>query len=65
MNAPPSANYVAEVLLRFVQLPETPLRAGAQDQERARRWRQLGDCYFGQTSRPANPSWGLPGFCSG
>jgi hypothetical protein len=44
MNAPSSdaATYVADVLLLYVELPETPLRAGVQDQWRARRWHDLG-----------------------
>jgi hypothetical protein len=45
MNAPSdrdAAAYVADVLLLYVELPETPLRAGVQDQWRARRWHDLG-----------------------
>ena len=43
MNAPSDvAAYVADVLLLYVELPETPLRAGVQDQWRARRWHDLG-----------------------
>ena len=37
-----AAAYVADVLLLYVELPETPLRAGVQDQGRARRWHDLG-----------------------
>jgi hypothetical protein len=37
-----AAAYVADVLLLYVELPETPLRAGVQDQWRARRWHDLG-----------------------
>jgi hypothetical protein len=46
MNAPssadPAAVYVAQVLLLYVQLPETPLRAAVQDQRPARRWYDRG-----------------------
>lgn len=46
MNAPPplddATTYVAEVLLRYVELPETPLQAGVPDQSRARRWHDHG-----------------------
>jgi len=45
MNPPSdhdAAAYVAEVLLLYVDLPETPLRATLQDQWRARRWHDLG-----------------------
>jgi hypothetical protein len=44
MNAQSSdaTAYVADVLLLYVELPETPLRAGVQDQWRARRWHDLG-----------------------
>jgi len=31
------AGYVAAVLILYVELPETPLRASVQDQRRARR----------------------------
>jgi hypothetical protein len=34
---PDPANYVAAVLILYVELPETPLRASAQDQWQARR----------------------------
>ena len=37
-----AAAYVADVLLLYVELPETPLRAGVPDQWRARRWHDLG-----------------------
>jgi len=39
MNAP---TYVADVLRLYLELPETPLRPGVQDQERARRWYDRG-----------------------
>ena len=46
MNPSPSlgdaGDYVAAVQLLYVQLPDTPLRAGAQDQWRARRWHDRG-----------------------
>jgi hypothetical protein len=45
MNAPAdheATAYVADVLLLYLQLPETPLRAGVPDQGRARRWHDLG-----------------------
>jgi len=42
MNAPPSATYIADVLLWFVELPETPLRASVHDQQCARRWHDRG-----------------------
>jgi hypothetical protein len=42
MNAPPSTTYIADVLLLFVELPETPLRAGVHDQQCARRWHDRG-----------------------
>lgn len=45
MNTPSdrdAAAYLADVLLLYVELPETPLRSGVQDQWRARRWHDLG-----------------------
>ena len=45
MNTPSdrdATTYVADVLLLYVELPETPLRTGVQDQWRARRWHDLG-----------------------
>jgi hypothetical protein len=44
MNAPSfdATAYVADVLLLYVELPETPLRASPQDQQRVRRWQDLG-----------------------
>ena len=36
------ANYVATVLILYVDLPETPLRASVQDQWQARRLRDRG-----------------------
>ena len=42
MNTPPShdpaAAYITQVLLLYLQLPETPLRASVQDRARARHW---------------------------
>ena len=45
MNTPSdrdATTYVADVLLLYMELPETPLRTGVQDQWRARRWHDLG-----------------------
>jgi hypothetical protein len=42
MNTPPShdpAAYITQVLLLYLQLPETPLHASVQDRARARHWR--------------------------
>ncbi len=36
------ANYVAAVLILYVELPETPMRASVQDQWQARRLRDRG-----------------------
>jgi hypothetical protein len=46
MNAPESATdaaaYVAAVLVLYVELPDTPLRASLQDQRQARRLHERG-----------------------
>ena len=46
MNTPDpdsdSATYVASVLIRYLELPETPLRASLQDQWQARRLHHRG-----------------------
>jgi hypothetical protein len=42
MNDPGAANYVATVLNLYLQLPETPLRANAQDRMLARQLQDRG-----------------------
>ena len=47
MNPPPAtdsdpANYMAAVLILYVELPETPMRANVQDQWQARRLHDRG-----------------------
>ena len=47
MNSPPAtdsdpANYMAAVLILYVELPETPMRANVQDQWQARRLHDRG-----------------------
>jgi hypothetical protein len=37
-----AATYIAAVLLLYVELPDTPLRAGVQDQRQARRLHERG-----------------------
>lgn len=42
MNPPDAAAYVAAVLVLYVELPDTPLRASVQDQRQARRLHDRG-----------------------